>query len=111
MRTVRGRWGPRYFPPGTGQTELQARAAADLGCTAYAGTPDYLKAILDKADEMGLSLKITRRLWGAGRCFRLCGRNMPIGASPVCNAMPRPIWAISPMKARPKEGLIVDEGV
>ena len=45
--------GAGVFPAGIGQTELQVRAAADIGCTAYAGTPDYLKVILDKADEMG----------------------------------------------------------
>ena len=35
-------------------------AAHDIGCTAYAGTPDYLKVILDKADEMGVALKIAK---------------------------------------------------
>lgn len=35
--------GATVFPAGTGQTELQAQAAADLGITAYAGTPDYLR--------------------------------------------------------------------
>ena len=46
--------GAAVLPAGTGQTELQARAAHDVGVTAYAGTPDYLKVILDKAEEMGL---------------------------------------------------------
>jgi len=44
--------GAKVLPAGTGQTELQVRAAADVGSTAYAGTPDYLKVILEKADEM-----------------------------------------------------------
>ena len=48
--------GASIFAAGPGQTELQARAAADLGVTAYAGTPDYLNTILLKADEMGLDL-------------------------------------------------------
>ena len=61
--------GAAVLPAGTGQTELQARAAADVGVTAYAGTPDYLKVILDKADAMGLSLGITKAAVGGGALF------------------------------------------
>jgi phenylacetate-CoA ligase len=61
--------GARVFPAGTGQTELQVRAAVDIGCTAYAGTPDYLKIILDKADEMGERLAFRRAAVGGGALF------------------------------------------
>jgi len=61
--------GATVLPAGTGQTELQARAAHDIGVTAYAGTPDYLKVILDKADQMGLSLTITKAAVGGGALF------------------------------------------
>ena len=61
--------GAKVLPAGTGQTELQVRAAADIGCTAYAGTPDYLKVILDKAAEMGESLKISKAAVGGGALF------------------------------------------
>ena len=62
--------GATVFPAGTGQTELQVRAAFDLGVTAYAGTPDYLKIILDKADAMGVDLsRITRAGVGGGALF------------------------------------------
>ena len=62
--------GAAVLPAGTGQTELQARAAHDVGVTAYAGTPDYLKVILDKADEMGLDLsRITRAAVSGGALF------------------------------------------
>ncbi|MFN4171965.1 MAG: phenylacetate--CoA ligase family protein [Pseudorhodobacter sp.] len=61
--------GARVLPAGTGQTELQVRAAVDVGSTAYAGTPDYLKVILDKADEMGERLAITRAVVGGGALF------------------------------------------
>ena len=52
--------GATIFPAGPGQTELQARAAADLGVTCYAGTPDYLNTILKKGDELGLDLSKIR---------------------------------------------------
>jgi phenylacetate-CoA ligase len=61
--------GAAVLPAGTGQTELQARAAKDIGVTAYAGTPDYLKIILEKADEMGLDLAITKAAVGGGALF------------------------------------------
>ncbi|MFZ4408339.1 MAG: phenylacetate--CoA ligase family protein [Paracraurococcus sp.] len=44
------------FPAGTGNTEMQARAAAQLRPRCYSGTPDFLKTILEKGDELGLDL-------------------------------------------------------
>ena len=61
--------GAAVLPAGTGQTELQVTAARDVGSTAYAGTPDYLKVILDKADEMGVRLAITKAAVGGGALF------------------------------------------
>ncbi|SHE29690.1 phenylacetate-CoA ligase [Ruegeria intermedia] len=61
--------GAAVLPAGTGQTELQVTAARDVGCTAYAGTPDYLKVILDKADDMGVSLKFSKAAVGGGALF------------------------------------------
>ena len=61
--------GATVVPAGTGQTELQVRAAKDIGTTAYAGTPDFLKIILDKADEMGERLSIARAAVGGGALF------------------------------------------
>ncbi len=61
--------GAAVLPAGTGQTELQVTAARDIGCTAYAGTPDYLKVILDKADEMGVSLNFSKAVVGGGALF------------------------------------------
>ncbi len=61
--------GAAVLPAGTGQTELQVSAARDIGTTAYAGTPDYLKVILDKADEMGVTLSITKAAVGGGALF------------------------------------------
>ncbi len=61
--------GAAVVPAGVGQTELQVRAAADIGTTAYAGTPDYLKIILDRADADGIKLKITKAAVGGGALF------------------------------------------
>ena len=61
--------GATVLPAGTGQTELQVTAAHDVGTTAYAGTPDYLKVILDKADQMGVTLGFTKAAVGGGALF------------------------------------------
>jgi phenylacetate-CoA ligase len=61
--------GATVLPAGTGQTELQVSAAAAMGVTAYAGTPDYLKVILDKAAEMGAELAISKAVVGGGALF------------------------------------------
>ena len=57
------------LPAGTGQTDLQVRAAADIGSTVYAGTPDFLKVILDRADELGVALSFTRAAVAGGALF------------------------------------------
>ena len=61
--------GAAVLPAGTGQTELQVTAARDIGVTAYAGTPDYLKVILDKAESMGVTLGISKATVGGGALF------------------------------------------
>lgn len=44
------------FPAGPGQSRQQAEVAAAIGATVYAGTPDFLQRVLDKADEHGLDM-------------------------------------------------------
>lgn len=58
------------FPAGTGNTEQQVDAARLLLPSGYTGTPDYLKVILEKADEMGHQLtSIKRALVSGGALF------------------------------------------
>ncbi|MCO5157628.1 MAG: AMP-binding protein [Aquamicrobium sp.] len=52
--------GCAVFPAGTGNTEMQVEAAAALRPTVYAGTPDFLKVILDRGEEMGKDLSSIR---------------------------------------------------
>ncbi len=46
--------GCAVLPAGVGQTELQVQAARDLGCTAYTGTPSFLRILLERAGEQAL---------------------------------------------------------
>ncbi|HEX2648684.1 MAG TPA: AMP-binding protein [Burkholderiales bacterium] len=44
--------GCTVVPTGTGQTEMQVAVISSLKVTAYAGTPSFLKLIVEKADEL-----------------------------------------------------------
>lgn len=54
------RIGAAVLPAGVGAKDLQVAACRDLGITAYIGTPSYLKALLDTADEAGAQLQLER---------------------------------------------------
>lgn len=45
--------GCSVFPGGVGNTEMQVDAIEALKLTAYAGTPSFLRILLEKADELG----------------------------------------------------------
>ena len=45
--------GCSVFPGGTGQTEQQVQAIADLRPEGYVGTPSFLRIIVEKAEEIG----------------------------------------------------------
>lgn len=62
--------GCSVFPAGTGNTEMQVEAATTLRPRVYCGTPDFLKVLLDKAEEMGKDLSGFRvGLVSAGALF------------------------------------------
>src|SRR4029453_12356800 len=56
LETAAHALGCTVFPGGTGQTELQVQAIADLKPAGYVGTPSFLKIILEKADEQRIAL-------------------------------------------------------
>src|SRR6266542_3683820 len=58
--------GCAVFPAGTGQTELQVSAIADLKPQGYVGTPSFLKILLEKAAETGSDFTSLRRALVSG---------------------------------------------
>jgi phenylacetate-CoA ligase len=57
--------GCTVFAGGTGQTEQQVQAMAQLQPAGYIGTPSFLKIIVDKAAEMGMALpSVTKAMFG-----------------------------------------------
>ena len=103
--------GAAVLPAGTGQTELQVRAAKDIGCTGYAGTPDYLKVILDKADEMGETLKFAKAAVSGGALFpSLRAEYADRGIACLQCYATADLGNIA-YESPAMEGMIVDEGV
>lgn len=103
--------GATVLPAGTGQTELQVIAARDIGTTAYAGTPDYLKIILEKADEMGVTLGITRAAVGGGALFPSLREWYTARGITCLQCYATADLGNIAYESRAAEGMIVDENV
>jgi phenylacetate-CoA ligase len=66
METGAHAMGCTVFPGGTGQTEQQVQAMRDLQPAGYIGTPSFLKIIVEKAAEMGVTLpSVKKAMFGA----------------------------------------------
>lgn len=103
--------GAAVLPAGTGQTDLQVQAAVDIGTTAYAGTPDYLKVILEAADAAGQTLKITRAAVSGGALFpSLRDWYMDRGIRCLQAYATADLGNIA-YESPAMEGMIIDEGV
>ncbi|MCK8463505.1 phenylacetate--CoA ligase family protein [Aliiroseovarius sp. S1339] len=103
--------GASVVPAGVGQTELQVRAAADIGTTAYAGTPDYLKIILDRADADGVTLKITKAAVGGGALFPSLRQEYADRGITCLQSYATADLGNIAYESNAMDGMIVDEGV
>ena len=61
--------GCTVFPGGTGQTEQQVHAMRELAPAGYIGTPSFLKIIVEKAAEMGVSLPSVKKAMFGGEAY------------------------------------------
>ena len=57
------------FPGGVGNTELQLQAVAELQPHAYIGTPSFLKILVEKAAETGVSVASITKALVSGEAF------------------------------------------
>ncbi|SNT06592.1 phenylacetate--CoA ligase family protein [Tropicimonas sediminicola] len=103
--------GAAVLPAGTGQTELQVRAAADVGTTAYAGTPDFLKVILERADELGVELRIARAAVSGGALFPSLRQAYADRGITCLQCYATADLGNVAYESEAMEGMIVDEGV
>ena len=69
METGAHALGCTVFAGGTGQTEQQVQAMAELRPAGYIGTPSFLKIIVEKAAEMGVALPSLKKAMLGGEAF------------------------------------------
>ena len=104
--------GCTVFPGGTGQTEQQVTAMAELRPAGYVGTPSFLRIILERADELGITLASLTKALVSAEPFPPSLRDAFIargihGYQVYATADVGTIAYETPAR----EGLVVDEGV
>jgi phenylacetate-CoA ligase len=104
--------GCTVFAGGTGQTEQQVQAMAELQPAGYIGTPSFLKIIVDKAADMGVALpSVTKAMFG-GEAFPPSLRDWFAErgiAGYQCYATAD--LGLIAYETSAREGLVIDEGV
>ena len=102
--------GCAVIPAGTGQTEQQVQAIEHLRASAYAGTPSFLKIILDKAAETGADVSSLNKALVSGEALpeALRGEFKGRGVS-VLQAYASADLGLIAYESKAMEGLIVDE--
>lgn len=78
--------GCTVFPGGTGQTEQQVQAMAELRPAGYIGTPSFLKLILEKSPGYGYPL--AQPAQGAGQWRSLPSFAARVAAAAGCRGLP-----------------------
>lgn len=102
--------GCAVFPAGVGNTELQVQAIHDIRSTGYAGTPSFLKTILEKAAELGVDVTCLRSACVAGEGLPPALRDAIEAHGIHCGQ----VYASADLgniayESAAREGLIVDE--
>jgi phenylacetate-CoA ligase len=104
--------GCSVFPAGTGQTEQQLAAMADLRPDGYIGTPSFLRILLEKAQEAGADIASVKRALVSGEAFPpslrdwLAERGI---AGYQCYATAD--LGLVAYETEARQGLVIDEGV
>jgi len=104
--------GATSFPAGVGQTEQQVQAIAELRPDAYAGTPSFLKILLDKAAESGVDVSSLKKALVSGEAFPPSVRDA-LAARGVLGyqAYATADLGVIAYESEAREGLISDEAV
>lgn len=104
--------GCAVFPGGIGQTELQVAAMQHFQPSGYAGTPDFLKIILEKGDELGADLSsVKKALVGGGALLPPLRQAYEDRGIAVLQCYGTADVGNIAYESEAKEGLILDEGV
>jgi len=104
--------GCTVFPGGTGQTEQQVEAIADLQPAGYIGTPSFLKIIVEKAAAMGQALPSLKKALVSGEAFPPSLRDW-FGTRGIAayQCFATADLGLIAYETAAREGLVLDEGV
>ena len=112
METGAHALGCAVIPGGTGQTEQQVKAIADLRPVGYVGTPSFLRIILDKGRELGADMSSLKRALVSGEAFPPALRNEIAGRSVAAvQAYGTADLGLVAYETEAHEGLVIDEGI
>ena len=104
--------GCSVFPAGTGQSEQQLQALAELRADGYVGTPSFLRILLEQAAERGIALPRLKRALVSGEAFPPSLRDWVLGRGvQAFQCYASADLGLIAYETEAREGLVVDEGV
>jgi phenylacetate-CoA ligase len=112
METGAHALGCAVIPGGTGQTEQQVRAIADLHPSGYVGTPSFLRTLLEKGRELAADLTSLKRGLVSGEAFPPSLQNDIAGRGiAAMQAYGTADVGLIAYETEAREGLVIDEGI
>tara|TARA_B100001094_G_scaffold161277_1_gene156008 strand:- start:665 stop:1909 length:1245 start_codon:yes stop_codon:yes gene_type:complete len=100
------------FPAGGENTDMQLEVMRDIGTTAYVGVPDFLKIILEKADEKKITLsKLTKAMVTGGPLFPAVAQNFKDRNIQARQCYGTADLGLVAYEAAENEGMVIDEDV
>ena len=104
--------GCTVFPAGIGQTEQQLEAIAALRPDGYAGTPSFLRILVEKAIETGSDISSMKKGLVGGEAFPPSLRDwFTARGMAVYQCYATADLGLIAYETEPREGLVIDEGV
>ncbi len=104
--------GCTVFPAGTGQTEQQLQAIAELRPVAYLGTPSFLRILVEKALEAGSDISSVKKGLVGGEAFPPSLRDWFTGQGmDIYQSYATADLGLVAYETAAREGLVLDEGV
>ncbi len=104
--------GCTVFPGGTGNTEQQLQAMQHLRPDGYAGTPSFLRILLEKAAEAGMALPSLKKALVSGEAFPPSLRDwLAERGVQGYQAYATADVGVVAYETAAREGLVLDEGV
>jgi phenylacetate-CoA ligase len=104
--------GCAVVPGGVGNSEQQVQAIAHFRPSGYTGTPDFLKVLLDKGEELGIDCSsITRALVSGGALFPQLRQAYAERGVAVLQCYATADLGLIAYESEAREGMILDEQI